>query len=120
MDAATTGTRAHRKYPRREMPRTIGVLCMGQYMIVSGIDIGEGGLSFQSEFLMGMEKTVVLTFQIPNGEMVSVTATIRNQRQVDERVLTGVSFNALTFTYKRQIRYYVSSRAEGTYIPGND
>ncbi len=112
MSQSATETHLQRKYPRREFRRGVGVLSAGHYILAESIDIGEGGLSFQSEFMLDAIKTVVITFQIPNGEMISVAGTIRNQRQEGDKVHAGLSFNALTFTYKRQIRYYVSSRAE--------
>ncbi len=74
--------------------------------------MGEGGIGFSCEYAMSEEQNVVVTFQIPRGAMIIVPAVVKNQKQKDDKMVIGVAFVNLTFTHKRQIRYFVSSRNE--------
>ncbi|MBX3018136.1 MAG: PilZ domain-containing protein [Bdellovibrionaceae bacterium] len=112
-------TNAHiyrRKFPRRRFKRSIGVLSGGKYFMTTGFEIGEGGLSFRSEKVIRMGALVVLNFQVPEGEFISVRAEIRNTEVLADthpgEVVYGCAFENLVFERKREIRNFVTNRAE--------
>ena len=101
-----------RKFPRREMKRKIGILCSGQYFMAESGEVGEGGMSFLSEFILNEGDEMVISFQIPGGDFVSVRAVVRTTQKKDsgDFVIHGVSFTNIEFSHKRQIRSFVSDR----------
>lgn len=101
-----------RQYPRRDFSRKVGVLCDGSYFVCSSREIGEGGMSLVSEYILSEGHQVVLSFQVPNGSFVFLRGTIvsTQKKQGDDKVTHGLSFNAVDFSIKRQIRSYVSTR----------
>lgn len=108
-----------RKFPRREMKRKIGVMCAGQYFLAESAEIGEGGMAFQSEFLLNEGDLIVVSFQIPGGDFLSVRGEVRTSQKKDsgDFVIHGVSFTNIEFAHKRQIRTFVSDRgASGSFL----
>lgn len=105
-----------RKFPRRRFKRSVGVLSGGKYFMTTGFEIGEGGLSFRCEKSIRVGALVVLNFQVPEGEFVSVRAEIRNSEvkpEVQEgEVIYGCAFENLVFERKREIRNFVTNRPE--------
>ena len=94
------------------MKRLIGVLCDGMYFLGESGEIGEGGLSLVSEYVLSENHQVLLSFQIPNGDFVFLRAIVRSteKKMGDSRVTHGLSFENVPFALKRQIRSYVSAR----------
>lgn len=103
-----------RQFPRRAMKRSIGILSQGHYFVCETGEIGEGGISINSEIVLTEGREVVLSFQIPGGDFVFLRASVLStQKKEGEHVVThGLSFSDIAFTHKRQIRAYVSARNE--------
>lgn len=103
---------ARRKYPRRQFYRSIGVLLAGQYFLVLGNEIGEGGIAFISSEPLEESTVLVLTFQIPNGDFVSTISEVRSSLSNPDGTYTlGCLFRNIKFENKRQIRTFVSARS---------
>ncbi|UYL09235.1 PilZ domain-containing protein [Bdellovibrio sp. SKB1291214] len=105
-----------RQYPRRTMKRKVGVLCDGSYFIVDSGEIGEGGMSIISEYLLNEGDEVVVSFQIPAGDFVFLRGVVRStqKKQGDSTVTHGLSFSNVNFATKRQIRAFVSARTHSS------
>lgn len=102
-----------RRFPRRGFRHGIGILCAGKYWIVAGEGLGEGGVGFISDQVVGKEKPIVLTFAVPGGEFLCVRAEVRSMEKTEDgQVRHGCLFHDLSFDSKRQIRSYVSARPE--------
>lgn len=105
-----------RKFPRRRFKRGVGVLSGGKYFMTMGFEIGEGGLSFRSEKDLKVGAVIVLNFQVPDGEFVSVRAEVRNSETKAELrsggPVYGCAFENLVFERKREIRNFVTNRPE--------
>lgn len=103
-----------RQYPRRAMNRKVGVLCDGSYFVCETGELGEGGMSIISEFILTEGHELVVSLQIPGGDFVFLRAVVRSTRkkQGDAKVTHGLSFSNIAFAIKRQIRAFVSARTE--------
>lgn len=101
-----------RQYPRRALKRKVGVLCDGTYFMCETGEIGEGGMSIISEFVLSEGREIVLSFQVPSGEFVSLRGLVRSTQQGGHKVTHGLSFSNIPFAIKRQIRAFVSARTE--------
>ncbi len=102
-----------RQYPRRSMRRQVGVLCDGAYFVAESGEIGEGGMSIVSEFVLTEGHRVLVSFQIPNGDFVFLRGNVRSteKKMGDLMVTHGLSFSEVPFSVKRQIRSFVSARS---------
>ncbi len=86
-------------------------MCLGQYTVGSGFEIGEGGIAFKSSRELAMEDHVIVSLQVPGGSFVSVRATVKNkQDEGGGRFVYGVSFENLKFEWRREIRNFVTAR----------
>lgn len=105
-----------RQYPRRALKRKVGVLCDGSYFVCDTGELGEGGMSIVSDFILTEGHELVVSLQIPSGEFVFLRAIVRStqKKEGDSRVTHGLSFSEIAFSIKRQIRAYVSARTEST------
>lgn len=105
-----------RQYPRRVMKRKVGVLCDGAYFLCDSGELGEGGMSIMSEFVLTEGHELVVSFQVPGGDFVFLRGTVRStqKKQGDSQVTHGLSFNEIEFSIKRQIRSFVSARNDST------
>src|SRR5690606_32380109 len=101
-----------RRFPRRLFRRGVGVLSGGRYFLAQGGEISEGGMSFRSDEKLKVGALVVLSFQIPDGQFVSVRAEIRNQDQKGNEIGYGCAFENIAFERKREIRHFVTNRPE--------
>lgn len=103
---------SRRRFPRREMHRKVGVLCRGHYVTYTSLEIGEGGMSIQSSFVLDQQASIVVTFQIPGAGFVSLQGEVRSTQKKDSEdfVTHGVVFRNIEFSHKRLIRSYVSAR----------
>lgn len=103
-----------RKYPRRSLKKSLGVLSRGTYFLATTQELGEGGLSFVSDLVMSENDRLILSFQIPNGDLISVRSQVKSVSKVPGQnvVLHGVSFEQISFSHKRQIRAFVSARTQ--------
>lgn len=105
-----------RQYPRRTMKRKVGVLCDGTYFVCDSGEVGEGGMSILSEFVLTEGHELVVSFQVPGGDFVFLRALVRStqKKEGDPRVTHGLSFSEIEFAIKRQIRSFVSARTDAT------
>lgn len=103
-----------RQYPRRVMKRKVGVLCGGTYFVCESGEIGEGGMSIVTDYVLTEGREVVVSFQIPGSDFAFLRATVRStqKKEGDLRVTHGLSFKDIEFSVKRQIRSFVSARAD--------
>lgn len=101
-----------RQYPRRDYNRKIGVLCGGHYIICDGSELGEGGLSFTSEFVFDIGSLIVVNFQIPSGDFISLRAEVKSHIKRNNQIIHGIAFLNIQFFNKRQIRSFVSKRED--------
>lgn len=101
-----------RQYPRRVMKRKVGVLCDGTYFVCDSGEIGEGGMSILSEFILTEGHEVVVSLQVPGGDFFFLRGVVRStqKKEGDHLVTHGLSFNEIDFSTKRQIRAFVSAR----------
>lgn len=103
-----------RRFPRRNFRRGVGILSGGRYFLGTGAEIGEGGISFKSVEKLVKGASVVVSFQIPDGQFVSVRAEIRNLDPGSEstEMVYGCAFENIPFERKREIRNFVTNRPE--------
>ncbi len=100
-----------RKHPRRAFLRDIGFLYQGQYQVVPGFEIGEGGTAVDLPVEIPEGATVVLSFQIPHGSFVITMGEVRSCTQINEGCFRlGCLFKSIQFEHKREIRTFVSAR----------
>lgn len=116
---------ARRKFPRCPYQQPICVTFQSQSVLVSGEEIGEGGLSFLTDIEIPVGIQVVINFFISDGQYYCLRGSIRNlsNPQVGQNTTTpnagkknkktqmfryGVNFNEVNITLKRQIRSFVA------------
>ncbi len=109
MAKTTDYAELQRKYPRKSFRKPVAFLCHGDSQLASGYEIGEGGLSFESDKLVPLDQKIVVNFFIPGGHFFSLKATIRSEGQLtDNKKIYGISFDDVSLALKREIRAYVS------------
>ena len=101
-----------RRFPRKDFFRKIGILFAGEYNVVQGIEISEGGMSFTSDVVFSEDRECVLTFKIPKGDFLSLRALIKHMTKANGSLSVGVSFIQVPFSNKRQIRNYIADRTK--------
>ncbi len=96
------------------MKRKVGVLCDGTYFVCDSGEIGEGGMSILSDYVLTEGHELVVSLQVPGGDFVYLRGVVRStqKKEGDDRVTHGLSFNQVAFSTKRQIRAFVSARTE--------
>lgn len=101
-----------RKYPRRKLNRMIGVLCHGTYFQALAGEISEGGLSFGSEFILTEGNECLVSIQIPSGSFAFIRAQVvaNRKKQGDQMITHRLKFTNIDFSYKREIRAFVSAQ----------
>jgi hypothetical protein len=104
----------YRKYPRRSLQKKVGVVFGGAYFICDSGEIGEGGMSIITEYVLGEGREVVVNFQIPDGTFLSLRGHVRSvvpgTGTMKNVVTHGISFDEVPLVFKRQIRAFVSAR----------
>lgn len=102
---------ARRKHPRREFLRKMGLLLAGKHSVADGYEIGEGGAAFDTEIEIPEDSLFVLSFQIPGGSFMVVTAQLRSLvKKEDGQYRAGCHFQNIKFEQRREIRTFVSAR----------
>lgn len=104
-------TESMRKYPRKDFQRKVGILFAGEYQVVEGVEISEGGLSFKTDMVFATDRECVLTFKIPKGDFISLRAVIKHMTKSQGGLNVGVSFVQVPFSNKRQIRNFIADRS---------
>ena len=107
-----TSTPPKRKYPRTHFRKPVAFTCKGYAEVTGGMEIGEGGLSFQTEMALEMNSPIVVNFYIPNGGFFCLRAVIKNTVNTltakPGHIVYGLSFTDVSLSLKRQIRAYVA------------
>ncbi len=103
-----------RKFPRKLFRKKLTFLCRGQASVVQGVEIGEGGISFKTDFIFTDNQQIIVNFFISEGDFFSVRTTLKNKQTVSDHFIYGVSFNDISIALKRQIRAYVARKASGS------
>lgn len=101
-----------RKYPRAHFKKPIAFICKGYAEVTNGIEIGEGGISFQTEMTLELNSAIVVNFYIPNGGFFCLRATVKNtvpgMASKPGHTVYGLNFTDVSLSLKRQIRAYVA------------
>lgn len=101
-----------RKYPRTHFKKPVAFTCKGFSEVTQGVEIGEGGISFQTDLSLDMDSAVVVNFYIPGGGFFCLRALVKNTVQTSSvqtgQVVYGLSFTEVSLALKRQIRAYVA------------
>ena len=102
---------ASRKFPRKVFKRKLTFLCRGKATVVDGVEIGEGGISFKSDYILDENQKVIVNFFISEGDFFSVKTTLMNKQVVADQFVYGVVFDDISIALKRQIRAYVARKS---------
>jgi len=99
-----------RRVPRRPIENRVGLLHKGQYHIVWGFELGEGGLLISSPIVLADGDRVVLTLRIPEVLQGVITGTVvYGIKKNSDEARYGVRFDDIDFETKRKIRNFVAS-----------
>lgn len=113
-----------RRFPRKKFLRPVAVVCKGVSAVFRGVEIGEGGVSFESDLAFNTNDQIVINFYIPQGGFFLVRATVKNQiapdvvetnlsnQPMSQLPVYGVSFAEVSLALKRQIRSFVARSEE--------
>lgn len=105
---ASNNVSSRRKFPRKSFRKSISFFYQGKGQVVEGVEIGEGGISFRSNFELPLQEKVIINFFIPEGDFFSIPTTLRSiQNQTPDKIY-GFSFDEVSIALKRQIRAYVA------------
>lgn len=102
---------SRRKFPRKFFRKKITFLCRGKATVVDGVEIGEGGISFKSDFVLDDNQQLIVNFFISEGDFFSVRTTLKNRVQANNQFIYGVGFDDISIALKRQIRAYVARKS---------
>lgn len=98
------------KYKRRNVAHLSGKKGLGQ-----GKDIGEGGLSFISPYLLPVDMIVRLAVDLPESGVERLLARVVRSERDNGGYLTGVQFFNLAQTRRERIRNYVINQTRKEY-----
>ena len=107
-------TVVQRRVPRRTFEAPVGVLARGNYFVSHSLQVGEGGMHLLTEFVLDIDQLVVLNFQIPDGSLISVRATVRYIKKDPGGLHVGLQFDNLDFKYKRELRNFVAAATQSS------
>jgi hypothetical protein len=103
----------HRRVPRRNFERKVGILVKGTYEVNMAHEIGERGILVTTTLPLKKDGLIVITFNIP-GLLNTVVRGIVIYSMEDALDPTfkkyWVEFQSIDFQSKRQIRKYVAAR----------
>lgn len=102
-----------RKYPRAQFKRPVAIICKGVAEVSQGVEIGEGGVSFETDLVLDAGSQVVVNFYIPKGGFFCLKAEVKNTIPKNKAshantTVYGLSFTEVSLSLKRQIRAYVA------------
>jgi hypothetical protein len=101
-----------RRYPRTHFKKPIAFTCKGYSEVSAGLEIGEGGISLQTEMSLDMESAIVVNFYIPDGGFHCLRAIVKSTLDTPAtkpgHIVYGLSFTEVSLSLKRQIRAYVA------------
>ncbi|MBT4760331.1 MAG: hypothetical protein HOO06_01425 [Bdellovibrionaceae bacterium] len=113
----------HRRVPRRQFFRKIGLLSKGVYEISQSFEVGERGMLIASSTPLNKDDLVVISFNIPGLLSTVVRGIVRyslEDSQGYHKMKIGVEFQESDFDIKRKIRNYVASREDEALIVGDN
>ena len=97
-----------RKHPRKSYRKAISFLCDGKAGLGSGVEIGEGGMSFSTNTNLAAQKKLIMNFFLSDKDFFSVRMTLLNTLNSTNSFTYGASFDDVSIALKRQIRAYVA------------
>lgn len=100
-----------RKYPRKSFKKAVSLMFDGKAGVAHGIDIGEGGMSFQIDQKIDHPKKIIVNFFLSDKDFFSVRVSLLNSFKQTNGYSYGVSFDDVSIALKRQIRAYVARAA---------
>lgn len=106
-----TGLPSRRKFPRKYFRKKLTFLCRGKATVVEGVEIGEGGVSFKSDYVLEENQQIIVNFFISEGDFFSVRTTLKNKQVASGHFIYGVGFDDISIALKRQIRAYVARKS---------
>ncbi len=109
-----TNLHVKRKYPRRRYRRPVGIMYQGQFWLVRGEEIGEGGLLIKSTREIPESAVVLVTLFVPGGEIAIIRCEVRyilSGRTASEYRI-GLQFINFSFKHKKKIRDYIAAKSE--------
>lgn len=110
--AASTGGVYQRRLPRRPFSRAFGVLSRGEYFLVQGVELGEGGLGFTTDRAFGSGDQMLMSIVLPHSEMLFLRAEVKSVQKIegqsDQRV--GLAFVDAPDAARRGLRSFVTMR----------
>lgn len=102
-----------RRFPRVPFYVPVGVLMEGRYRVVFGYELGEGGMSIQTQDPVPLAQRILLTIPSAKMHFYCVQAEVRNcLTQPDGTFHIGTQFIEVSFEVKRDIRSFVSTARE--------
>lgn len=103
-----------RRYLRSPLQVPVMIMSGGQHFSARGVQIGEGGLSFESERELILGATVVVSIRLGAGITRRLTAEVRNRVRTEFGYVYGCAFASLEVSSRYEIRDYVARWSEGT------
>lgn len=100
-----------RKHPRKSYKKAISFMCGGTASLGSGVEIGEGGMSFTSTTKIDLNKKMIVNFFLSDRDFFAARMTVRNKQNSLNLYTYGASFDDVSIALKRQIRAYVARTA---------
>lgn len=97
-----------RQFPRRDFFQGVGVLYRGEYLIAKGVEIGEGGISFQLGFVLDLNQQLVVTFRLPGYRFLSLRVEVKNSKKTAGEMQYGCAYVDVSFEVRRKIRSFVA------------
>ena len=107
-----TVVKSNRKFPRRAFNKPVAFTCKGLSAVTQGVEIGEGGLSIQTDVVFNILDKVVVNFYLPQAGFFTVRAEVKNtvpaQVTKKDHMVYGLGFIDVNLALKRKIRAYVA------------
>ena len=97
-----------RKHPRKSYRKAISFMCDGKASLGSGVEIGEGGMSFSTTAKIELHKKMIVNFFLSDRDFFAVRMTLQNIQNSAKIYTYGASFDDVSIALKRQIRAYVA------------
>jgi hypothetical protein len=102
-------TEFKRKYPRKSFRKFITFVHAGKVGSGSGVEIGEGGMSFKTSRKLNVKDKAIVNLYLTEDEFFSIQLTLLNETKYGSKeFIYGASFDEVSVSLKRQIRTYVA------------
>lgn len=98
------------KYPLRQLRKKVGVLFKGQYLTFDSVEISEGGIVIEGDFVLTEGKNLLVNVQIPGGDhIVSIRSNVKTTKKEGALIRHSLDFKDLNISVRREIRSFVST-----------